>query len=62
MERDWSQVKDELCTCSHLRSKHEALYPIPAAVGKGACQQCMCSRFTWKKFVFKKAQAAEAPA
>jgi hypothetical protein len=44
----WTLVKDEICTCGHLKSKHAGLN------GHGACTKtCTCRQFTWAKWVLK---------
>ena len=48
-QRLWAKVKDEVCTCGHLKSQHAGLN------GHGICTEegCECAQFTWEKWVLK---------
>lgn len=43
----WKSIKDEVCTCGHLKSEHTGLN------GHGACtvEKCGCIQFTWASWV-----------
>lgn len=49
-ERFHEKVKDEMCTCGHLKSTHAGMN------GHGACPvlECTCKQFTWAGWVMKK--------
>lgn len=59
--RDWTKVKDERCTCGHLKSEHSGRRHAVgkgavSVVGHGQCRatdECACSQFTWASFVMK---------
>lgn len=48
-DKFWEKVKDEVCTCGHLKSEHGGLN------GHGACPvlECSCNQFTWAAWVLK---------
>lgn len=50
-----SDIKDELCTCGHLKTEHnnQHNYPSENNDGHGNCKVCACKQFTWKSFVLR---------
>lgn len=53
--RDWNSVVDELCECGHRKSVHQGM------MHHLGCNKCPeCSRYTWKKFIYRKKAAEPA--
>ncbi len=49
MKLDPNTIKDEMCSCGHLKSEHATT----TLKGHGACTKCDCFQFTWNHFIYK---------
>jgi len=56
--RNGDVIVNEMCACGMLRTEHGDNHPV-FAQGHGACFASGCKRFTYKRFVIRKAKAVK---